>query len=125
VGKAGQQTEKRAVARSVVADMHSGLFVFALRCQWNFASHDARNSLHVAKRSRLLDVLWQNYAQKTHTCETIIRRISLADAFFRASYVSSLKPMVLDRHCQAVASELPNAPMLAHRAMQRMASGTL
>lgn len=109
-------TKKRAVARSVVADMHSGLFGIRTEMPMNCRARRQIVLTDVAKKEvASLDVLWTKLrAENAQYGDYLFGEFSLADAFF-APVMFRFKTygIVLS----AAASDYQTT-MLAHRAMQ-------
>jgi len=116
-------TKKRAVARSVVADMHSGLFGIRTEMPMNCRARRQIVLTDVAKKEvASLDVLWTKLrAENAQHGDYLFGEFSLADAFF-APVMFRFKTYGIA--LSAVASDYQTT-MLAHRAMQEWLADAL
>jgi glutathione S-transferase len=107
---------KRAVARSVVADMHSGLFGIRTEMPMNCrARRHVELSDQAKKEVDTLDALWTKLrAENAQNGDYLFGKFSLADAFF-APVMFRFKTYGIA--LSAAASEYQTT-MLMHRAMQ-------
>jgi glutathione S-transferase len=116
-------TKKRAVARSVVADMHSGLFGIRTEMPMNCrAQRHVELSDQAKKEVASLDVLWTRLrAENAQYGDYLFGEFSLADAFF-APVMFRFKTYGIS--LSAAASDYQTT-MLAHLAMQEWLADAL
>lgn len=109
-------TKKRAVARSVVADMHSGLFGIRNEMPMNCRARRQIELTNTAKKEvASLDALWTKLrTENAHNGDYLFGKFSLADAFFAPVM---FRFQTYGIALSAAASDYQTT-MLAHPAMQ-------